>query len=210
MTANGLGTTVYMGDPSTGRGVYKSTDSASNFMLISNTPHADNTSGKVSVSFCQITRRLYVTIWQPTSSIAAAQQGVWRLDGSTWTRIFDNFSARWAEPNPHNPDLIAVGTHDSPRWDVNRSSGVWLAEDDGNSFIQINNGLPVINVRCGGWDPFDHGRLIIGTEGRGFWSTNVLTEDFAAAVTGIPEGAISQAQVSGLADTLAVVPRPRR
>ena len=206
MTTNGLGTTIYMGDPTTGRGVYKSTDSGSNFSLISNTPHADNTSGGVFLSFCQITRRLYVTIWQPTSSIAAAQQGVWRLEGSTWTRIFDNFSAKKAAPSWHDPNLIAVATHDSPRWDVNRATGVWLSENNGDSFAQVNNGLPVTNVRVVAWDPFDAGRLIIGTEGRGFWTTKVSAEDFTAAATAIPDGALAESQIEGLAETLAVVP----
>ena len=58
----------------------------------------------------------------------------------------------------------------------------------------------------GGRDPFDAGRLIIGTEGRGFWTTKVSAEDFTAAATAIPDGALAESQIEGLAETLAVVP----
>lgn len=201
-TAAGLTTTIYMGDPSTGAGAWKSTDSGSTEALIAGTPHADSTSGKVHVSFCQITRRLYVTIWQPTSSIASAQQGTWRLTGVLWSRLFNDFCAKGAEPAPYDPNVIAVWTHDSPRRDVNRATGVWLTADDGGKFRQEVNNLPVRNVRALDWDRFEAGRVVIATEGRGFWTTTFDTTDLTAATASMPDDTFAQSQVSGLVQAL--------
>jgi photosystem II stability/assembly factor-like uncharacterized protein len=107
--------------------------------------------------------RLYATSWR------GARGGVWRWDGQRWTRLWDNGFVHHVASDPFDPTRIAVATHDHPYHDVTFATGVWISADDGKTWRQANDGLPVLRGESVTFDPHRPGRMVFGSNGRGFF-----------------------------------------
>jgi photosystem II stability/assembly factor-like uncharacterized protein len=99
--------------------------------------------------------------------------GLWRYASGSWKRLSSNGWVNDAAIDPHNSKRIVYVTNDNPYHDRSFATGVWLSCDAGASFIQINNGLAMTRVMSVAFDPSSPGRLVIGTNGRGFWQTQL-------------------------------------
>jgi len=103
----------------------------------------------------------------------AATSGAWRRSGGGWERILPDKWASDVAVDPGDPRLVAVTTNDNPYHDTSFASGVWVSRDRGAGFTQMNEGLAMTRVLSAAFDPSHAGRLVIGTNGRGFWQTTV-------------------------------------
>ncbi|MEM6332004.1 MAG: hypothetical protein AAF823_01545 [Planctomycetota bacterium] len=109
---------------------------------------------------------LYAVAWRRGN-----KAGLWRYDGASWTRIWDEPYVRVIAVDPHDPNRLAAGTADHPYHDVTFATGVYLSDDAGKTWHRANNELPLLRVSAVAFDPHHPGRLLIGTGGRGFWKT---------------------------------------
>src|SRR5205807_70449 len=103
--------------------------------------------------------RLYATRWRE------ANGGVWRYAGGQWTRRWDNAFVYAVASDPNDPTRLAVATDDNPDHDVCSATGVWVSADDGKTWRQANDGLPVLRGECIAFDPHTPGRMVLGTHG---------------------------------------------
>ena len=88
--------------------------------------------------------RLYAASWRTD------QGGVWRWDGERWTRLWNN---GFVHQIASDPTRIAVATHDNPYHDITYATGVWVSADDGKTWRQANDGLPVLRGESITFDP---------------------------------------------------------
>lgn len=100
--------------------------------------------------------------------------GLWRLRGGVWTQLFSSPYVKDVAIDPRDPSRIVFVTQDDPFNDTNFATGIYLSTDGGNSeFESINDGLPMLRVRSVAFDPWTAGRVVVGTDGRGFWTANL-------------------------------------
>ena len=64
-------------------------------------------------------------------------------------------------------------TNDNPYHDTSFATGVWVSCNAGASFTQYDEGLPMLRILSVAFDPWTPGRVIIGTNGRGYWQTEL-------------------------------------
>jgi hypothetical protein len=173
LTADGNGTVVYVSDPL--NGVYTTTDRGTTATALSGSPKAATTAGAGFITFDQRRRRLLFAVWQPSGSSLASNQGAWRYDvtSATWARIFNDFCTKIVAADWSNPNIIAVGLADGASRDVPRGYGCWISFDDGENFELLEAGMGFQRVRTLAFDPWEPGRLIIGTDGGGFFETRL-------------------------------------
>ena len=99
--------------------------------------------------------------------------GLWHLRAGVWTQIWGSAQAQFAFDvalDPTNANRIAIVTNDNPWHDRMGSSGVWLSTNGGTSFSQQNTNLPMNRGGTIAFDPVTSGKLIVGLNGRGFWT----------------------------------------
>ena len=70
--------------------------------------------------------------------------------------------------DPQNKNHVVYVTNNNPYQTTSSATGVWVSCDGGKTFSQYNNGLPMLRVLSVAFDPFTPGRVVIGTDGRGF------------------------------------------
>lgn len=99
--------------------------------------------------------------------------GVWRLRAGQWTKILDKPHARELAIDPGDTRRMAVITKDSPNKDMSLADGVWITEDDAQHWQKCNDGICVTNGSGIGFNPDKSGQLIIGTDGGGFYVTDL-------------------------------------
>jgi hypothetical protein len=173
LTADGNGTVVYVSDPL--NGVYTTTNRGTTTTAVSGSHKAANTSGAGYITFDQRRRLLHLAVWQPSGSSLASNQGAWRYDVTTgiWRRIFNDFNTKIVAADWSNPNIIAVGLADRASRDIPRGYGCWISFDDGENFEVLDAGMGFQRIRTLGVDPWEPGRLIIGTDGGGFYETRL-------------------------------------
>jgi len=97
--------------------------------------------------------------------------GLWRYTEGRWTRLFDEKFIEAVAVDPLDPQRIAVATNQNPYLDFSGATGVWVSSDDGRSWSQQNEGLPMLRGYALAFNPHDPEQLILGTQGRGFFTT---------------------------------------
>jgi photosystem II stability/assembly factor-like uncharacterized protein len=103
----------------------------------------------------------------------APSPGLWRWADGSWTQLVRD---RWVSDvavDPEDPATIVYSTDDDPYHDKSHATGVWVSRDGGRSSAQFNEGLAMTRVMSVAFDPFTKGRIVIGTDGRGFWQANI-------------------------------------
>jgi ligand-binding sensor domain-containing protein len=75
--------------------------------------------------------------------------------------------------DPTNSRRIVYVTNDNPYHDTSFATGVWVSCNAGQTFSQYNTGLPMLRVLSVAFDPWTPGRLVIGTDGRGYWQAQL-------------------------------------
>jgi hypothetical protein len=109
---------------------------------------------------------VYAAVWRTEDA------GLWRWDGAAWTQILAEPSAHDVAVDPTNPQHLLVATNDHPFHDTIASVGVLQSFDGGASWTEFNSGLPMLRVSTVAFDPAQAGRAVIGTFGRGFFTTS--------------------------------------
>jgi hypothetical protein len=105
--------------------------------------------------------------------IETSQSGLWSNQSGSWTRLS---SSQWVNDvaiDPNNSSRIVYVTNDNPYHDTSFATGVWISCNAGQTFTQYNAGLPMLRVLSVAFDPWIPGRLIVGTDGRGYWQTEL-------------------------------------
>jgi photosystem II stability/assembly factor-like uncharacterized protein len=154
-------TTLYVGAAS---GVYQTTD-GTHFTLMQGSPKGIVWNNVLVDPVNPDT--IYSTCY------AHGNTGVWRLRDGKWTRILDKPHARELAIDPGDNRRMAVITKDSPDKDLSLADGVWISEDDAQHWEKCNDGICVTNGSGIGFNPDKSGQLIIGTDGGGFYATDL-------------------------------------
>ena len=144
---------------STSAGISASTDLGLGFNSIDGTPNGIST--------------LYTSATEPGTVYGIAFRegdgGLYSYDGSTWTRLFEDFFSHGVAVDPQNPDNLAVVTTEQPFNDISSATGVYLSNDGGATWNVVTDGLPMNRLRTAEFDPANPDRLVVGTTGRGFY-----------------------------------------
>jgi hypothetical protein len=98
------------------------------------------------------------------------RSGVWRYDGKTWTRLWDDYWTADVTVDPTDPRRLALTTNTDPYKDICDSTGVWISADDGKTWSLQDSGLPMTRGSVIAFNPHDPTQLIWGANGRGFWT----------------------------------------
>ena len=104
---------------------------------------------------------------------SGTQSGLWTNQNGAWTRLVSNAQVNDAAIDPLNPLHIVYVTNDNPYHTSSFATGVWVSCNGGRSFSQYNVGLPMLRAFSVAFDPWIPGRVVIGTDGRGFWQTEL-------------------------------------
>ena len=154
-------TTFYVG---AANGVYKTTDGVT-FNLLSGSP--TSTVDNVVVVDPQNPKILYAVPTNPPDG------GVWRFDGSTWTQIWNKRYANALAIDPQNDQRLVLVTLGWPDADINEADGVWLSENGGQTWTQINTGLQLLRGQTLAFNPDNSEQLIVGLAGGGYFVTDL-------------------------------------
>ena len=154
--------TMYVGGT---LGIYKSTD-GENFSLMQGSP--------TSVNF----EYVYLDPVDPSTIYALSFNskslgGLYRYRNGAWTRLLAKSQARAVAVDPANPRRIAVETMGWTAFDRSNGEGIWISEDDGATWKQSNDGLRMIDGPAIAFNPDKSGQLIFGTNGAGFFATDL-------------------------------------
>jgi photosystem II stability/assembly factor-like uncharacterized protein len=123
-------------------------------------------------------RRLVIangTVYGVGPVASATQSGVWSNGTGAWTRLTTNQWVNDVAIDPQNKNHVVYVTSNNPYQTTSAATGVWVSCDAGQTFAQYNNGLPMLRVLSVAFDPFTPGRVVIGTDGRGFMQTQLPT-----------------------------------
>jgi photosystem II stability/assembly factor-like uncharacterized protein len=117
---------------------------------------------------CDPSGRLYCCQWRD------GRAGLWRYDptakpAARWQRLLDEPFAYAVTVDPSSPNRLALATNDHPYHDYCSAGGVWLSADSGQTWRQANDGLPMLRGQAIAFDPHGSGRIVFGSEGRGFF-----------------------------------------
>jgi photosystem II stability/assembly factor-like uncharacterized protein len=102
---------------------------------------------------------------------SAAQGGLWVYSAGVARRLSGSRFVSDVAIDPLNASRIVFVTNDNPYHDTSSATGVWVSTDAGLTFTQRNGGLPMTRAYSVAFDPATPGRIVVGTNGRGFWQT---------------------------------------
>jgi len=77
--------------------------------------------------------------------------------------------------DPTNRRHVVYVTNDNPYHTTSLATGAWVSCDGGHTFSQYNPGLPMLRILSVAFDPWIPGRVVIGTDGRGYFQTQLPT-----------------------------------
>jgi photosystem II stability/assembly factor-like uncharacterized protein len=97
--------------------------------------------------------------------------GLYRDLSGSWSRVSSNGYISDVAVDPYDPDHVALVTNDQPYHTTSFATGIWFSCNDGRSFAPDNTGLPLTRIYSIAFDPWQRGRIVVGTNGRGFWQT---------------------------------------
>jgi photosystem II stability/assembly factor-like uncharacterized protein len=104
---------------------------------------------------------------------SSTRSGLWTNQTGVWTRLATNAWVNDVAIDPQNPRHIVYVTNDNPYHTASFATGVWVSCDAGHTFSQYNPGLPMLRVLSVAFDPWIPERVVIGTDGRGYWQTQL-------------------------------------
>jgi photosystem II stability/assembly factor-like uncharacterized protein len=102
---------------------------------------------------------------------SGAQGGLWVYSDGVARRLTGSRFVSDVAIDPFNAARIVYVTNDNPYHDTSSATGVWVSTDAGQTFTPRNDGLAMTRVYSVAFDPAIPGRIVIGTNGRGFWQT---------------------------------------
>jgi hypothetical protein len=106
---------------------------------------------------------------------SSSQSGLWSNRAGSWTRLATNAWVDDVAIEPQDPRRIVYVTNDNPYHGTSFATGVWISCDGGQTFSQYDTGLPMLRALSVAFDPSVPGRVIVGTNGRGYWQTQLPT-----------------------------------
>jgi photosystem II stability/assembly factor-like uncharacterized protein len=104
---------------------------------------------------------------------SGAQSGLWTNHTGAWTRLSSNAQVNDVAIDPQNPSHVVFVTNDNPYHSTSLATGVWVSCNGGSTFSQYNAGLPMLRAFSVAFDPWIPGRVVIGTDGRGYFQTQL-------------------------------------
>jgi len=109
----------------------------------------------------------------PQLGSASAGAGLWHYAAGSWGRLATNPWVSDVAIDPHNPRHVVYVTNDNPYHATSFATGAWVSCNGGSTFAQYNNGLPMLRLVSVTFDPLNPGRVVVGTNGRGFWQSTL-------------------------------------
>jgi photosystem II stability/assembly factor-like uncharacterized protein len=148
-------------------GVFKTENETDFELLVGGPNNTTNNGGDIRMAIDPVNPgRIYVANF---SSFVAAQEGLWRYDPvDGWERIFNDRWTRDISISPLDPNRIALATDKAPYGDILEATGVWLSDDAGDTWENVNDGLPMIRVQSIEYAP-DGKNILASLSGRGFY-----------------------------------------
>ena len=113
------------------------------------------------------------TVYGAGPLASGAQSGLWTNQTGAWTRLASNAQVNDVAIDPQNPRHIVYVTNDNPYHATSLATGVWVSCNAGQTFSQDNPGLPMLRILSVAFNPSIPGRVVIGTDGRGYWQTQL-------------------------------------
>lgn len=104
---------------------------------------------------------------------AGSLGGLYRHDGKEWKKLLAKPQASAVAVDPGNPKRIALATRGWTAFDQIVADGVWLSEDGGATWNEINDGLRMLSGPALAFNPDKGGQLIFATDGAGFFATDL-------------------------------------
>lgn len=97
--------------------------------------------------------------------------GVFRSEdeGKTWHQVFDDRATTCVRISASGPRIIYAATTRYPYCDNAVGRGVVVSYDDGDTWVEVNEGLTNKNIIGMMLDPYDPTCLYVGTAGNGFF-----------------------------------------
>jgi photosystem II stability/assembly factor-like uncharacterized protein len=89
---------------------------------------------------------------------------------SGWTRLTTRWEISNVAVDPANLERLALCENDDPWREHCHSRGVWVSADGGASWSSANKGNPCMRGWAIAFDPFDGERLVVGTQGLGYFT----------------------------------------
>ena len=162
---------------STASGLQTSTDGGATFIAAPAAPTVD-ADAQVTVSPTD-PGVVFVPQWR--------YGGLWRYDGTSSTLVLQDSTVLTVAVEPQDPQVLLAVSNDHPFHDIVRG-GVHLSRDGGRTWSELTAGLPVLRASAVAFDPFHTGRVVIGTYGRGFFSTSISVPTADPALPAVPAG----------------------
>ena len=145
-------------------GIFQTTDGR-NFSLMAGSPISSNYE---FVYVDPVTPGLLYAV----SFNSGSRGGVYRFDGH-WTRLFNKPQARALAIDPGNPKRLALVTKWWPARDASQADGVWVSANGGANWEQCNDNLRMLTGTAIAFNPDGSGQLLLGTDGAGFYATDL-------------------------------------
>jgi photosystem II stability/assembly factor-like uncharacterized protein len=99
--------------------------------------------------------------------------GLYTDESGSWRQLVNSWYVSDVAIDPTDPDHIVYVSNDDPYHATSLATGVWSSCDGGQTFTQDNAGLPMERVLSVAFDPSRPEHVVIGTNGRGFWQTQL-------------------------------------
>lgn len=99
--------------------------------------------------------------------------GVWALRDGEWSQLLENDLASDVAIDPFSVGHLLVATDDDPFHDRVGASGVLQSVDGGREWREMNAGLTMLRVVTIEFDPHTQGRVVLGTNGGGFFEMQI-------------------------------------
>ncbi|HSZ56031.1 MAG TPA: carbohydrate-binding protein [Tepidisphaeraceae bacterium] len=155
-------TTMYIGARN---GIYRSAD-GTHFLRMQGSP----TSRNYEYAYLDPTdSRIVYAVSFNSGSLG----GLYRYNGSGWTRLLAKPQARAVAVDPANSRRFALLTRGWAAFDQTSGDGVWISEDTGANWQQCNDGLRMLGGVAIAFNPDRSSQLILATDGAGFFATDL-------------------------------------
>jgi photosystem II stability/assembly factor-like uncharacterized protein len=163
-------------------GVYKTVDAGETLELLAGSPASAPADG-------------WLTVDPNDENHVLATQ--WRVDGgglfetrdggASWDQLWDNDHVYRAAVSPASPDTIMAVVNDHPYHDESRG-GVYWTTDGGATWNDCSDGLAMRRASVVAFDPFVSDRIVVGTQGNGFWERTEPCSATGSATAGAAGG----------------------
>jgi photosystem II stability/assembly factor-like uncharacterized protein len=159
-------------------GVYRTTDAAETLELLAGSPASAPADGWLTVA-PNDEAHVLVTQWR----VEGGGLFETRDAGESWSQLLDDDHVYRAAVSPESPDTMIAVVNDHPYHDESRG-GVFWTTDGGATWSDCTDGLAMRRASVVAFDPHTPSRIVVGTQGNGFWERTAPCDAAASGAGG--------------------------